>query len=61
MCGAGCADGGHKVYNKFCLHECERNIGEAMNQEEKLCTCVEAVREFTYQVTKVSVEDVRLM
>ena len=34
--------------------KCERNIGEAVEQEEKLCDEVETVREFTYLGDRVS-------
>ena len=32
----------------FACRKCEGNIGEAVQQEEKLCDGVETVREFTY-------------
>ena len=46
----------------FTCRRCKGNIGEAMEQEEKLCDEVETVREFTFLVTGwVQVEDVRLL
>ena len=32
----------------FAYIKCEGNIGEAVEQDEKLCDEVETVREFTY-------------
>ena len=37
----------------FCI-KCEENIGEAEEQEEKLCDYVETVREFTHLGNRVS-------
>ena len=41
-----------RVTTKFCRNftyrKCERNIGEAVKQEEKLCDEMETVREFTH-------------
>ena len=39
--------------NSTC-RKCEGNIGEAVEQEEKLCDEVETVREFTYLGDRVS-------
>ena len=39
--------------NSTC-RKCEVNIGEAVEQEEKLCGDVETVREFTYLGDRVS-------
>ena len=36
------------------LRKCERDIGEAVEQEEKLCDGVETVRQFTYLGDRVS-------
>ena len=47
--------GDSKVLYKFTCRKCEGNIGEAVEQEEKLCHEVEAVREFTYLGDRVSV------
>ena len=45
-----------KVFMKFCMLKVhEGNIGEAVEQEEKLCDEVETVREFTYLGDRVSV------
>ena len=38
----------------FTCRKCEWNIGEAVEQEEKLCDEVETVRKFTYLGVKVS-------
>ena len=38
----------------FTCSKCEGNIGEAVEQEEKLCHKVETVREFTYLGDRVS-------
>ena len=39
----------------FTCRKCEGNIGEAVEQEEKLCDDVETVMEFTYLGNRVSV------
>ena len=38
----------------FTCRKCEGNIGEAVEQEEKLCDEVETVSEFTYPGDMVS-------
>ena len=43
-----------KFYRNFAFRKCEGNIGEAVEQEEKLCDEVETVREFTYLGDRVS-------
>ena len=40
--------GDSKVFMKIDMHKSEGNIGEAVEQKEKLCDEVETVREFTY-------------
>ena len=40
--------GGQKFSENFTCIKCEGNIGEAVEQEEKLCDKVETVWEFTY-------------
>ena len=37
-----------KLKKNFACRKCEWNIGEAVEQEEKLCDEVETVKEFTY-------------
>ena len=37
-----------KLSINFACRKCEGNIGERMEKEEKLCSEVEAVREFTF-------------
>ena len=44
-----------KFARRFTCRKCEGNIGEAVEQEEKLCDEVEAVREFTYVGDRVSI------
>ena len=43
-----------KFSKKFTCRKCEGNIGEAVEQEEKLCDEVETVSEFTYLGDRVS-------
>ena len=43
-----------KISRNYTCRKCEGNIGEAVEQEEKLCDEVETVREFTYFCGKVS-------
>ena len=43
-----------KFSRNFVCRKCEGNIGEAVEQEEKLCSEVETVREFTYLGDRVS-------
>ena len=43
-----------KFSRNFTCRKCEENIGEAVEQEEKLCDEVETVREFTYLDDTVS-------
>ena len=46
-----------KVFRKFCVLKIyEEDIGEAVEQEEKLCDEVETVREFTYLGDRVSAD-----
>ena len=40
--------GDHIVIQKFACRRCKENIGETVEQGEKLCDEVEAVREFIY-------------
>ena len=47
-------NGNSKVFNKFYMQKCEGNIGEAVEQEVKLCDEVETVSEFTYLGDRVS-------
>ena len=49
-----------KFSRNFICRECEGNIGEAMEQEDKLCDAVIIVWEFTYLGDRVG-EDVRLL
>ena len=44
-----------KSSRKFTCRKCDGNIGEAVDQEEKLCDEVETVSEFTYLGDRVSV------
>ena len=46
--------GDHKVLWKFCFLRRRGNLGEAVEQEEKLCNEVETVREFAYLGDRVS-------
>ena len=43
-----------KISRNFTFRKCERNIGEAVEREEKSCDEVETVREFTYLGNRVS-------
>ena len=43
-----------KASRNFTCIKCEGNIGEIVEQEEKLCEEVETVREFTYLGDRVS-------
>ena len=43
-----------KYSRNFTFRKCERNFGEAVEQEEKLCDEVETVRKFTYLGDRVS-------
>ena len=43
-----------KLFKKFYMLKCEGNIGEAVEQEVKLCDEVETVCEFTYHGDRVS-------
>ena len=43
-----------KVSRNLTYIKCEGNIGEAVEQEEKLCDEVEIVRKFTYHGDRVS-------
>ena len=43
-----------KFSGNFACRKCEGNIGEAVEQEEKICDEVETVREFTYLGDSVS-------
>ena len=43
-----------KFYRDFTCRKYEENIGEAVEQDEKLCNEVETVREFTYLGDRVS-------
>ena len=43
-----------KFSRNFTCRKCERNVGEAVEQEEQLCEGVETVREFTYLGDRVS-------
>ena len=43
-----------KFLRNFACGKCEGNIGEAVEQEEKLCDELETVREFTYHGDSVS-------
>ena len=47
-----------KLLRNITCRKCEGNIGEAVEQEEKLCEEVETVREFTYLDDRVSAFDV---
>ena len=50
-----CSENGNsKVLKDFTCRKCEGNIGEAVEQEEKLCDEVETVSEFTYLGDRVS-------
>ena len=40
--------GDSNFFRHFTCRKCEENIGEAVEQKEKLCDEVETVREFTY-------------
>ena len=46
--------GSSKVFKKFSMKQCEGNVGEAVEQEEKLFDEVETVREFTYLGDRMS-------
>ena len=46
--------GDRNVFKKFCSRTCEGSIGEAVEQEERLCGEVETVSEFTYFGDRVS-------
>ena len=43
-----------KFSRNFICRKCDGNIGEAVEQEEKLCDGVETVQEFTYLGVRVS-------
>ena len=43
-------------HTKFYMQNCEGNIGEPMDLEEKSCDGVETVREFTYSGDRMSVD-----
>ena len=43
-----------KLCKKFLYRKCEGDIGEAVEQEDKLCDEVEAEREVTYFVNRVT-------
>ena len=43
-----------KLSRNFACKKCESNIGEAVEQEEKMCDEVETVRKFTYLGERVS-------
>ena len=43
-----------KFSRNFACRKCEGNIGETVEQEEKLCDEVEAVQEFAYLGDRVS-------
>ena len=45
-----------KFLTKYTCRKCEENIGEAVEQEEKLCAKVETVHEFTYLGDRVSAD-----
>ena len=47
-------NGDCKVFKEFSCRKCEGNIGEAVEQDEKLCDEVETVLEFTYLGDRVS-------
>ena len=50
-----CSEKGNcKVLRNFTYRKCEGNIGEAVEQEVRLCDEVETVREFTYLGDRVS-------
>ena len=42
------------ISRNLTCRKCEGNIGEAVEQEEKLCDEVETVQEFTYHGDRVS-------
>ena len=44
-----------KLKRNFAVRKCEWNIGEAEEQEEKLCDEVETVRKFTYHGDRLSI------
>ena len=46
--------GDTKVKKNYTCQKCQGNIGEAVEQDEKLCDEVETVREFTYLGDRVS-------
>ena len=50
-----CGGWPRRLSRNFACWECDGNIGEAVEQEEKLCDEVEAVREFTHLGDRVSV------
>ena len=43
-----------KVLGNFACRKCKRNIGEAVEQEEKLCDEVETVKKSTYLCDKIN-------
>ena len=47
-------DGDFKISMNDTCRRCDGNIGEAVEQEEKLCAKVEIVGEFTYLCDRVS-------
>ena len=47
-------NGDSKVSKHFTCRKCEGNIGERVEQEERLCDEVETVREFPYLGDRVS-------
>ena len=49
--GAGVKRVTPKCYRNFTCKKCEGNIGEAVEQEEKVCEEVKTVREFAHLVT----------
>ena len=46
--------GDTKVFKKFDMTACERDIGKAVEQEERLCDEAQTVREFTYLCNRVN-------
>ena len=46
--------GDSKVFKKFTCRKREGNIGEAVEQEEKLCDEVETTRDFIYLGDRIS-------
>ena len=49
------------VVNNYACRKCEGNIGEAVDQEEKLCDGVETVREFTYLGDRLLIDRLRYL